>query len=134
MVYYTEDVAIFDERAAMTSEKTCKSSLLETLNRAFADAGIFDDEIARKADLSSSAVRMIRDGRIKVPINLVSTFAVIAGLDVAYVMQLALEEYFPGLLAQIEGLSGCTLLSRAEKKLIESFRFISRDCERLRRG
>ncbi|NVH74786.1 hypothetical protein FSB08_20170 [Paraburkholderia sp. JPY432] len=111
----------------MTSEKTCNSSLLETLNRAFTDAGISDDEIARKADLSSSAVRLIREGKRKLPINAVSKLAVIARLDVAYLMRVALEEYLPGLLEQIEELIGGTLLSNAEKKLIESFRFIGRD-------
>ncbi|QQC62780.1 hypothetical protein [Paraburkholderia ginsengisoli] len=55
----------------------------------------------------------------------VPTFAVIADLDVAYLMRVALNEYHPGLLDLVEPLIGGTMLSHAEKKLIESFCFIA---------
>jgi transcriptional regulator with XRE-family HTH domain len=119
----------FSERAAMTKANPCKLTLLEILNQAFSNTKVSDEEIARKTELSSSAVRLIRSGKMKVPLQSVSKLAVIAGLDVAYLMRVALDEYQPGLLAQIEELIGGTLLSAAEKRLVDSFRYIARGAD-----
>jgi len=110
----------------MTDKKTCVSRLHEILDRAFCDACKSDEQIARETIIGSAGfVKLIRRGAAKLPLQFVSTFADIANLDVAYLMRVALDEYHPGLLNLVEPLIGGVMLSHAEKKLIESFRFIA---------
>jgi hypothetical protein len=114
----------------MTDRKACVLRLHEILDRAFCDACKSDEQIARETNIGSAGfVKAIRRGAAKLPLQFVSAIAVIANLDVAYLMRVALEEYQPGLLAQMEDLIGGTLLSDTEKTLIDSFRYIARGAD-----
>ncbi|QIE22609.1 hypothetical protein SBC2_06190 [Caballeronia sp. SBC2] len=71
----------------------------------------------------------IKKGDMKIPLTKLSSIGKAIGLDGAHLLRLALKENHPGLLEQIEEMLGTMLISEAEKKLIESYRYITRDSD-----
>ncbi|AMM13113.1 hypothetical protein AX768_02265 [Burkholderia sp. PAMC 28687] len=112
----------------MRPEKTCKGDLHALVLRAIEKTCISDEAIAEACGFSSAAVaKRIRKGDMKIPLTKIPSFATAVGLDGAHLLRLALKENHPGLLEQIESMFGTMLISESEKKLIESYRYITRD-------
>jgi hypothetical protein len=114
----------------MQLEYTCGSDLHALVLRAIEKTCISDEAIAEACGFSSMAVvNCIKKGDMKIPLTKIPSIAKAVGLDEAYLLRLALNENHPGLLEQIESMFGTMLISKSEKKLIESYRYISKDTD-----
>ncbi len=114
----------------MQLENTCQVDSHALVLRAIEKACISDEAIAEACGFSSAAVvKRIRKGDMKIPLTKIPSFAIAVGLDGAHLLRLALNENHPGLLEQIEAMFGSMLISESEKKLIESYRYISKDTD-----
>lgn len=114
----------------MRLENTCESDVHALVLRAIEKECISDDAIAKACGFSSTAVvKCIKKGDMKIPLTKLPSIAKAVGLDGAHLLRLALNENHPGLLEQIEAMFGTMLISESEKKLIESYRYITRDTD-----
>ena len=86
-----------------------------------------DQQVAKELGFTQTNVfTMIREGKIKMPINKVQQLAVAIDYPVADLLRAVLRDQAPDLLAVIEKVWAPLDLTANERKLIESYRFLSK--------
>ena len=114
----------------MQLANTCETDVHALVLRAIKKACISDEAIAEACGFSSAAVvTCLKNGDMKIPLTKLPSIGKAIGLDGAHLLRLALNENHPGLLEQIEEMFGTMLISESEKKLIQSYRYITRDTD-----
>jgi DNA-binding CsgD family transcriptional regulator len=69
-----------------------------------------------------NVLTMIKQGKTKLPVNKVGQLAMALGVDPVHLLRLVMSEYMPQTWEAIENVVGTSLVSRGERKLIESLR------------
>jgi hypothetical protein len=112
------------------NENACETDVHDLLLRAIEKACVSDEVVAEACSFSSvKFVQQIKQNNMKIPLTKIPSLAKAIGLDENHLLRLALNENHPGLLEQIEAMLGTMLISESEKKLIESYRYISKDTD-----
>jgi hypothetical protein len=100
-----------------------RTSVTQFLLQAIAASDKTYDQIANEVGLGKgTAIQMMTTGLIKLPIAKIKLMAEALSADPARLLGLVLAEYYPGLSDLVEELSGKTLLTVSERRLIQTLR------------
>jgi hypothetical protein len=86
-----------------------------------------DEQFAKELDFPSATVfTMIREGKLKLPIDKVQALAKSIDYPVGDLLRAVLHEYMPDTLVAIEKIWAPTDMTANERKLIESYRYLAK--------
>ena len=104
-------------------EKPKSITVAEFLTRKIYESGQFQHDIATAIGYDKpNIITMFKQGKTKVPLNVVGPLAKVLDIDPIYLFRLVMSEYCPDTFQAVEKCLGSTILTKRETTWIEKFR------------
>lgn len=104
---------------AIQSPESVAQFLASKIRAAGIDVAVAAEQIGYT---SSTAIKHMQEGRMKVPVNKVVALANAIGVEPGRLLRMVLDEYLPGTIEAIEACLSVDYLTERERDLVESYR------------